>query len=437
MLSDTFVIGTGLMIGRVLGFVREMLLAKAFGVSAQMDALVVALSITDVLAGVFLGSAAAAVIIPPLAKLYSQGKEQEFWQLSLNMTNLAGCCLLLLSLAGMVFAKALVLAVAPGLGPFPFTLAVNLTRIGMASLLFTGLGFVLTPILQARQRFLIPSLTTALHNAVTILFILFLVSRWGAAAVAWSVVCGSALRMCLLYMNARREGMRWRRRVEWRHPETLQIVWLMAPAVLSFSLLDMNLLIDRNFASRLPSGSIAALNYADKLIQVPLVVIAGALSLAVLPAFSVLARNEDWIRLRRRLLLAIGWAAIFLVPATLSMMVLRLSLIDWVYRRGAFDHSALAMTAAALFWYAAGLPFQGINLILVRVFHARLDLRTPLVVGVLVLVSHIGLNILCVHYWSYIGIAVSNATTALLHTLLLVAGLQWRTPLRMFSRSVD
>lgn len=430
---DAFIIGSGLMIGRLLGFVRELLLARIFGVSAEMDALVVSLNIIDTLAGMLLGSAAASVIMPPLAQLHSENREQEFWQLSVNLGNIVGCVLSVFSLLGVLGARPIVHLIAPGLSSGALDLAVRLTRIGCASLVFVGVGFLLAPVLQARRRFVVPAYTNALQNLVVILFIVFAVSRWGVVAVVLGGVVGSALRLAMMYWKARSEGLRWRWLVDWRDSQTLQIFRRILPAILSFSVIEISLLIDRNFASYLQEGSISALNYADKLVQVPLAIFPSAVSLAVLPTFAVHARNENWSAMRRELLSALRLVALLALPASLFLMALRVPLIELVFRRGAFDENALAMTAPALFWYASGLPFHGVNMVLVRIFHSRLDLKTPLLVGIFVVAVHIGLNMLFVSYWGHVGIAMSNAATGVVHTLSLVLALQTTTPVRLLS----
>ena len=432
---DAFVVGSGLFIGRTLGLVRELLLASAFGVSAEMDALVIALNIADLLAGILLGNAAAAVIIPPLAQLHERQRESEFWRLSIGLANLCCCALALLSLAAMVWADLLVRVLAPGLSHDAYELAVRFTRVTGGSLILVGMAAFLTPVLQARRRYWVPSLTSALQNLVLILFLLILVPVWGALSLAWGAVAGSALRLYACYWKARREGLRWAWSADWKDSQTLQIARRMFPAILAFSILEMNLLIDRNFASRLGEGSISALNFADRLVQAPLAVLAGAISLAALPRFAIHAGAEDWNALRRDLLSALGLLLVLAVPSSLLLMVLREPVLEIVFLRGAYDEAALAMTAPALFWYASALSFHGANLILVRVFHSRTDLRTPLIFGVAILSLHIVLNVICIARWDYVGIAISNAATAALQTLGLLFVLDRFTPLKLWGRA--
>jgi len=123
------------------------------------------------------------------------------------------------------------------------------------------------------------------------------------------------------------------------------------------------------------------------------------------------------------------------VPSSLLLMVLREPVLEIVFLRGAYDEAALAMTAPALFWYASALSFHGANLILVRVFHSRTDLRTPLIFGVAILSLHIVLNVICIARWDYVGIAISNAATAALQTLGLLFVLDRFTPLKLWGRA--
>lgn len=424
---NSLIIGTGLLASRLLAFVREALLARYFGLSHQMDALVVALSIPDFAVNLLMGGAAATVLLPGLSLAHQRGVEVEFWKLArvllrwllLALTAAAGCI--------VVMASLLVTWTVPGMDPATAALATRLLRITACSVVLAGGALSYTSILQARERFALPALAAALQNATVVAAILLLARRLSAMVVAFAVIVGAAGRNSLLRRGAAREGMTgwlWRSDGSPRlrlGPEARVMLADFLPATVAFSIIYLNGFIDRFYASRLGAGGISALNYADKLTQVPLAVLGSAVSIAIIPIFTRHLREHRLDRVRRDLLWSLGASMGMATLLAAAIMVLRLTVIQLLFGNDRLSAAATALAATAMWFYALTIvPETGI-MILMRVFHAQRNIWTPALITLVALGTHIAMAAILAPRWGIRGIGVALVSSSFLYLAVMAS----------------
>ncbi len=404
---DAALIGGGLLASRLLAFVREALLARIFGLSGRMDALVVALSISDFAVNLLLGGAAATVLLPGLSLAHQRQDEAGFWALARSLLRWLFLALVAAAILIILLARVLVAWTAPGLAPATAALAVSLLRVTALSIIFAGGALAYTSILQARERFLLPSVAAVLQNATVVAVILLFARRLTAVIVAASVVVGAAGRNLVLRWGSVRQGLTggqsWARPL----PEAQAMLADFLPATIAFSIIYLNAFIDRYYASLIAPGAISALNYADKLTQVPLAVFGSAVSIAIIPIFTRHMRDGRRDRLRRDLARSLMATMALAVVIAAAIIAVRIPVIHLLFGRGTLGPEATAMAALALSFYALTIVPEIGSMILMRIFHAERNVWTPAFLTLAALVAHGVLAAIFAPRWGIRGIGVA------------------------------
>ncbi len=427
IVQATLVIAAFNLLSRLLGFVREMVIARQFGATSATDAYLVALTIPTIVFAI-LSQALAAVVIPVFTEYRAKGETREAWRLTATVVNLLFLLLAVVTLAGVVVAPFVVKVIAPGLAPETSRLASQLTRIVFPMLVFSGLATLFSAFLNANKIFGIPAFSGALNNIVIIASAALLGGIFGIQGLAWGTVAGMALSALIQLPPLLRSGFRFSLSLDWSHPGVRKIVRLVVPVTLGISVTQAYFIIDRVLASLLPEGSISALNFAYKLIQLPVSLFVLAVSTAVFPMLTQWVAegriSEVFDGVRRSLRVIV----LMIVPASAGLMVLRTPIVQLLFERGAFDERATLMTAAAVLFYAVGLVGFATNILLTRAFYAFQDTKTPVKLLAVNIVANIVLSLLLMRPLLHGGLALAASLSAFLQTVLLVYCLDRRLP---------
>jgi putative peptidoglycan lipid II flippase len=379
------------MISRVLGFVRDAVIARSFGAGLYTDAFFVAFKLPNLLRRIFAEGAFSQAFVPILAEYKSQRGEQDTRVFVEHVTGLLALALFVVTALGILAAPLIVYVSAPGFAAVPqkFDVTVELLRVTFPYILFISLASLAGAILNTYSRFAIPAFTPTLLNLSFIAFALWLAPWFDppVMALAWAVFLGGLLQLGFQLPYLWRIGLLPRPRLRLRDPGVWRVLKLMGPAIFGVSIGQISLLINGIFASFLVSGSVSWLYYADRLMEFPTGVLGVALGTILLPSLSKsfaehtaeeYSRLLDW-GLRLTLLLAL--------PATLALAILAVPLIATLFQHGAFGRHDVAMTSHALVAYSLGL----VGLILVKVlapgFYARQNIKTPVKIGILTLAA--------------------------------------------------
>jgi len=414
---------------RLLGLVREQVIAGLFGREVAASMFKTAATVPTMVYDLVIGGAVSAALIPVFAEYTSRADEEGRAELGRVVGTIAALALLVLS---AVTAVLILLApsVAWALGvvhaPGAQDQTILLVRIALPSVIFLGLSSIVTALLYARQEFAFPAFAVAFYNAGIILGALLLAPVLGVTSLVLGVLLGAICQLALQLVGLRRARIRLA--VDLRHPAVRRILKLYAPVALGLVVSQVGVIVDRNLAWRTGEDSVAVMSYATTLIQLPLGLVATATSFAVLPRLSRHAAEADGLdAYKQTLALGLRMALLAIVPATVVLVLLQAPLVQLLFERGAFDAQATRITATAVLFYAPQLPFVAVDQLLIFAFYARKNTLTPALVGLagvgiylvggLLLIGPGGLGLR--------GLVLANTLQNSLHAVLLF-GLLWR-----------
>ena len=415
-------------LSRILGFVRDFVIARIFGAGLMTDAFFVAFKLPNLLRRLFAEGAFSQAFVPILGEYKNKLGEPEAKRLVDHVASLLALALVVVTLIGMAGAPLLVYLSAPGFASDPdkFALTVELTRITFPYILFMSLVALAGGVLNTWNRFAVPAFTPVLLNLSFIAMALF-AAPWferPVIALGWSVFIGGALQLAFQLPSLKRINMLPRFALNVSDPGVRRILALMAPAILGVSVAQISLLINTIFASFLETGSVSWLYYADRLMEFPSGMLGAALGTILLPSlakyhakgeFDEYSRLLDW-GLRLTLLLA--------APAAVALATIATPLIATLFHHGAFTDVDVFKTRDALVAYSFGL----LGLILVKVlapgFYARQNVRTPVKIALLTLFVTQALNLALIGWLKHAGLALSIGLAACVNAGLLYRGLR-------------
>lgn len=418
------------LISRILGFVRDAVIARVFGAGLMTDAFFVAFKIPNLLRRLFAEGAFSQAFVPILAEYRNTRGEAAARALIDHVAGLLTLALLAVTGIGIIAAPVIIAVSAPGFAATPekFALTVDLLRIVFPYILFIALTALAGGILNTWSRFAVPAFTPVLLNLSFIGFALF-AAPWfdpPVKALAWAVFVGGLLQLAFQVPFLARIGLLPRFRLDLRDEGVRRVLRQMAPALFGVSVGQISLLINNIFASFLVTGSVTWLYFADRLMEFPAGMLGVALGTVLLPSLSrhhaersAQAYSEllDW-GLRLTLLLA--------VPAAAALALLAVPLVATLFHYGAFTATDVINTRHAVMAYAVGLT----GLIMVKVlapgFYARQDIRTPVRIAVITLAATQIMNLLFVWELQHAGLALAIGLGACLNAGLLLRGLRRR-----------
>ena len=418
------------LLSRILGFVRDFVIARIFGAGMLTDAFFVAFKLPNLLRRLFAEGAFSQAFVPILGEYKNKRGEIETKRLVDHVATLLFLATLLVTLLGMLAAPAFVYISAPGFAKDPdkFALTVELTRITFPYIVFMSLVALSGGVLNTWSRFNVPAFTPVLLNLSFIGMALLAAPCFDRPilAMGWAVFLGGALQLAFQLPSLKRIGMLPRFSFDWKDEGVRRILRLMAPAVLGVSVAQVSLLINTMIASFLGTGSVSWLYFADRLMEFPSGMLGVALGTILLPSLAKyhasnrldeFSKMLDW-GLRLTLLLA--------APAALALAILAVPLISTLFYHGAFTSNDVFMTRNALVAYSVGL----LGLILIKVlapgFYALQNMRTPVKIALLSLFVTQLLNLVLIYGFrlQHAGLALSISLAACLNALLLYRGLR-------------
>ena len=416
------------LMSRILGFVRDFVIARAFGAGMATDAFFVAFRLPNLLRRMFAEGAFSQAFVPILAEYKNKRGAEEARRLADHVATLLFLVLLAVTLLGIAITPALIVISAPGFAAdaAKFELTVALTRIAFPYILFISLVSLAGGILNTWSRFAVPAFTPVLLNLAFIGMALFAAPYFDppVLALAWAVFLGGILQLGLQLPFLARIGMLPRFAFTLRDEGVNRILKLMLPALLGVSVSQISLLINTIFASFLPSGSVSWLYYADRLMEFPAGLLGVALGTILLPSLS--RHHADGNGREFSGLLDWGLRLTFLLtlPAALALALLAVPLLATLFNYGAFQADDVMKTRDALVAYSVGLT----GLILVKVlapgFYARQDIRTPVKIALVTLAATQLMNLAFVFWLRHAGLALSIGLASCLNAALLWHGLR-------------
>ncbi|MBF0422207.1 MAG: murein biosynthesis integral membrane protein MurJ [Magnetococcales bacterium] len=416
---------------RLLGFARDIVIARGFGAGMGADAFIVALKLPNFLRRLFAEGAFSTAFVPVFSDYLVRGDRKETHEAVCAVFTALLVVLTLLVLICLAAMPWLIYLLAPGFNgnPEKIQLTIDLTRITFPYILFIALVALAGGILNSHDHFGVPAATPMLLNICMIGCALFLSPHLDepSAGLAIGVFLGGVTQLAMQWPALKKIGMGFSWRWDPKHPAIARTLNLMGPSVLGVSVAQINLLFDLFIASWLPEGSISYLYYADRLVEFPLGLVGIAMATAILPALSARAAAGDIDGLHEQLDIGLRFTLLLNIPATVALILLREPLVALLFERGAFTADTTRQAAQALFAYSIGLTFYSLVKVTAPAFYALKDTRTPVRIAITAMISNSVLNIVFMFPLQHAGLALATSLSALLNASLLLHRLHQKT----------
>lgn len=428
------IVGLATMSSRLLGVVREQLLAYLFGAGREMDAFNVAFRVPNLLRDLFAEGAMSAAFVPVFTSYLSGRTRREAWRMGSGALNLLAVTTIVAAGIGIVFARPLVTLLASGFAAVPgkLELTVTLTRVMLPFLTLVAVAAVLMGMLNSLHRFFVPSFAPAMFNVGTIVCTLALVPLM--PALGWPRIMGAAigtlvggvLQAGIQWPALRREGFQYSATLDPSDDGVRRVLRVMGPGLVGMAAVQVNLFTNTLLATSQGDGAVSWLNYAFRLVYLPLGLFGVSIATASLPTIAQSAATNDLLEVRRTLSRALRMMLVLNVPATIGLIILARPIVALLFQRGEFTSYDASATAAALVCYAPGLVGYCTIKVAVPSLYALDDTRTPMLASITAVAGNLALNLALMSTLGYRGLALGTSLTALANGGLLLSSLRRR-----------
>ncbi|MEN8216048.1 MAG: murein biosynthesis integral membrane protein MurJ [Pseudomonadota bacterium] len=428
LLKSTAVVGGLTLISRILGFIRDMVIAYVFGASTSADAFFVAFKIPNFMRRLFGEGAFSQAFIPVISEYKTQRDKAEVKHLVNHVAGHLGGVLLLVTVIGIVIAPLLVLIFAPGFfqNKEKYDLTIAMLQITFPYLLFIALTAFAGAVLNTYGQFAVPALTPVLLNVCMIGAALWIAPslEQPVMALAYAVFFAGLIQLAFQLPFLHRLHLLPKPSFK-RHDEGVSRIYrLMLPALFGVSVSQINLLIDTLMASFLVTGSISWLYYSDRLMEFPLAIFGLALATVMLPDLSKSVAQGDMQKYSKTLDWALRWLFLILIPSMLGLIILAAPILTTLFHNGEFSDNDVIRTSHSLIAYSVGLVGFVLIKVLASGFYSRQDTRTPVKIAVIAMVANMVLNLILIWPLAHAGLALATSLAALLNAGLLYRGLR-------------
>ena len=416
------------LISRLLGFVRDLVLAHLFGADGKTDAFFVVFKIPNFMRRLFADGAFANAFVPVLAEFRVKNSFAELRLLVDRMAGTLGVTMLALTLFAVVATPLLVMLFAPGFIGYPDkqALTVEMLRLVFPYLLFISLTAFAGSILYAYNRFAVPAFTPVLLNLSLISCALWLSPQMTepVVALAWGVLIAGVAQLTFQLPFLNKLGLLPRPAIDFSDPGVKRVFVLLGPALIGVSVTQINLLLDTLFATFLADGSVSWLYYSDRLMEFPLGVLGIALATVILPSLSHRHAQASPEGFSHAIDWGLRWVLLLGMPAGLGLLLLAEPIIATLFESPVFDAEDIMMAGRSLTAYALGLVGFIMVKVLAPAFYARQDTRTPVRIAFIALFANLLLNLVLMFPLAHAGLALATTLSAMLNALLLLRALR-------------
>lgn len=420
--SAAGMIMVAILVSRIMGFFRETIAGKLFDRMAT-DAFFAAFVAPDLMYYFLVGGALSAAFIPVFTQYLAAGDEREAWKVASSFLNIAVILLVIVTAMGVLFAPALAPLVAYKFTGEKARLLVYLIRIMFPAVFFTALAGLSMGVLNSYQHFFAPAYGPVIYNIVIIIGAYVLGREMGVTGLALGVVGGAASNFLLQLLFVARMRVPYVFSIDLRNPGLRRIGTLMLPALVGLSVTQVNLVVNQNLASGLAEGSITALRFANRLMQLPLGLFALAISTAVFPTMTRQVARGELDQFKNTVSLATRMVFFITLPAAAGLIALRVPIVRLLFEGGEFTRADTLSTAYALLFYSLGLFAHSGVQIVTRAYYSLQDTRTPVKVGLLTVAANILMNLALLKYTNLAhgGLALAFSLTGIMNLLVLLA----------------
>jgi len=433
------VMSIAVFLSRILGLVRDQVMAYFFGTTYLNDAFNVAYNLPNLLRRLFGEGALSAAFVPLYNEIGIKRGKAEQIKFALNVLSIITLLLTILTFIGIVLAPLIVKLLYPGLPQQTVLVAIKLSRIMFPYLFFIGLSSTFIAILNSHDYFFMTGLSSALLNIGMVLTIVLPVSIYSLTHeqlvvwAGWGVFVGGFLQTIINLPFLKKIGYNFTIVLKFSG-EAITSLWKrFIPAMIGIGVREINLITDALMASFLPIGSITALGFGNRLMQLPLGIFGIATGTAVLPLYSKYITDRKWRELSESLKFATVSLAAIMLPTTVIICALGNDFVKILFQRGIFDAHATLMTYQALFFYSLGLIFFSLNQTITPLFYANKDTKTPVKIAAYMVGLNIVLNFTLMQFIQHRGLALATSITAMVNYLVLLSLIKKSMPEVVFT----
>jgi putative peptidoglycan lipid II flippase len=445
--SATLLLMASVTLARVIGYLREMYVAWAFGAGPKTDAYVAAFTIPDFLFYILAGGTASITFISIYARHTAKGEERQAQQAFNSTITIMTMVTLLGTILIEIFTPQLVRLIFPKFTAEQLALCVHLTRILLPGQIFFYAGGIVSAVLYSRRMFLYPALSPVFYGSFIILGGLLGAHKHGIAALAYGALAGSFVGPFLINaFGAAKAELRYEWSFDWRNPQFREWVRLSIPLMLGVSLVSADDWILRYFASG-GSGEITRLNYSKRLFALPISILGQAAGQASMPFFARLfgeGKRSEFAQTVNQSVYRISAASLL---ATALMVPASLPLVDLAFRRGHFTFADSLSTSVYFAWFSLSLSLWSAQALYARAFYAAGDTLTPMVASTLIVIASLPLYSAMFRHFDIAGLAMASDLGIMLHTVVLawllsrkrlvaLSGLPWRELMKAFATAI-
>ncbi|WJV64325.1 murein biosynthesis integral membrane protein MurJ [Pectobacteriaceae bacterium CE70] len=423
LLKSLAAVSSMTMLSRLLGFVRDAIVARVFGAGMATDAFFVAFKLPNLLRRIFAEGAFSQAFVPILAEYKSQEGEEATRTFLAYIAGMLTLVLAAVTVVGMLAAPWVIMATAPGFAATPerFALTSTLLRITFPYILLISLTSMAGSVLNTWNRFSVPAFAPTLLNVSMIGFALFATPYFHppVLALAWAVLVGGFLQLGYQLPHLKKIGMLVLPRLKWRDPSVWRVMRLMGPAIIGVSVSQISLIINTIFASFLNQGAISWMYYADRMMEFPSGVLGVALGTILLPSLSKSVASGNLQDYSRLMDWGLRLCFLLALPSAVALGILSKPLIVSLFQYGRFNAFDAAMTQRALVAYSVGLMGLIVVKVLVPGFYARQDIKTPVKIAIVTLICTQLMNLVFIGPLQHAGLALSIGLASCLNAGLL------------------
>lgn len=423
--SAAVIIAGASLLSRILGVVRDRVLAAGFGAGDDLDVYYAAFRIPDFVYNIVILGALSAGLIPIFVSLFKGGRagnyddNKEAWDLINNILNIVGVFLIAVCFILAIASPWLVPLITPGFGDEKMQMTVNLTKIMFLSPLLLGLSGIFSGVLQSLKRFLMFSIAPIMYNLGIIFGALFLVKPFGLVGLAYGVVLGALLHLLIQLPTTIHLGFNYRWIFKLKDANFLKIMKLTGPRLLSLASSQINLTIITILASTLAAGSLAVFNLANNLQSFAVGIFGVSYALAAFPLLSKNFAENNEQDFKENFLRTFKQILFFMIPITVLLVILRIQAVRVILGAGQFDWNDTVLTANCLGIFSLSLFAQALLPLLARAFYSRHNTKAPFAASLVGEVANLIFCLLLIRKFGVLGLALGFTMSAIVNFTLL------------------
>ena len=423
--GGAIIIAGASVISRILGLVRDRLLASHFGAGDVLDTYYAAFKIPDFIFNILVLGALSSAFIPVFVQFLEKSrtdplKKDEVWRFSNSLMNILLIGLVVLGILMFIFAKQLMPFIAPGFSPDKQAVTAGLTRIMLVTIIFFGISNIATGILNSFKRYFSFAFAPVMYNLGIIFGIMFLVPAFGVKGLAYGVVIGAFCHLIIQIPSLVRSGWRYKFIIDFKNQGVRQVGKLMLPRTLGLAVTQVDQLISVIIGSTLVAGSVAVFNFANNLQSFPINVFGVSLAIASFPIFSEAFAQNNREKFMVQFSVSFRRILFFIIPTSVLILLLRAQIVRVILGAGSFSWEDTYLTAQTLGFFSLSLFAQSLIPILARSFYALHDTKTPVKVAVVAVIVNVLGALLLSRYMGVMGLSLAFSISSLTNMFMLI-----------------